>query len=119
MFEVRSSPVEGRGLFARGYVSAGGVIGVFHLLMLPADELQALRATRVYHYVFDTGEDADGWQTCGLALGEISFCNHSAAANARFVVDAEARTVTLSAARAIAAGDEIFIDYEEFADEIL
>ena len=54
-----------------------------------------------------------------VAFGEISMCNHSRKANADFTIDASARTVTLTARQAIAPDDEILIDYEEFADEII
>jgi len=117
--EVRTSPLHGRGLFAAAEIPEGAVIGVYPLLILSHEDTEAIKATRVYHYVFYVDEREDGAMRAAVAFGEISMCNHSAAANAEFVVDAAAQTVRLSARTALAAGDEILIDYEEFADEAL
>jgi hypothetical protein len=69
--------------------------------------------------VFYVDENADGEMRAAVAFGEISMCNHSPKANACFTVDAAAQTVTLTASQVIAPGDEILIDYEDFADEII
>ena len=117
--EVRTSPLHGRGLFACRPVPAGDVIGVYPLLILSPDDTQTLTSTRLYHYVFYVDEPAGGGMRAGVAFGEISMCNHSREANAEFMVDAQAQTVTLTARVALAAGDEILIDYQDFADEAL
>ena len=69
--------------------------------------------------LFYVDEDAAGTMRAAVAFGEISMCNHSPQANADFVVDGAAQTVTLSARHALQPGDEILIDYEEFAEEII
>lgn len=114
--EVRQSPYHGRGLFASVPFGAGEVIGTYPLLVLSASDTAALRDTRLYHYVFHVDEDDTGAMRAAIAFGAISMCNHSSDANADFVVDAEAQTVTLTSRTAIPAGTEILIDYEEFAD---
>ncbi len=115
--EVRTSPLHGRGLFASGQIAAGTVIGVYPLLVLSHEDTAHLKATRLYHYVFYVDERADGAARCAVAFGEISMCNHSPAANAGFEVDPDAAEVVLMASRDIAPGEEILIDYEDFADE--
>ncbi len=117
--EVRTSPLHGRGLFAATEIPEGAEIGVYPLLILSPEDTEALKVTRLYHYVFYVDERADGAMRAAVAFGAISMCNHDPAANAEFVVDAAAQTVTLSARTVIPAGDEILIDYEEFADEAL
>ena len=117
--EVRTSPLHGRGLFASGRIAAGSVIGVFPLLILSHEDTAHLKATRLYHYVFYVDERDDGAARCAVAFGEISMCNHSPQANADFSVDAAAETVTLTTRIALKAGDEILIDYEDFADEAI
>ncbi|MGA1341791.1 MAG: SET domain-containing protein-lysine N-methyltransferase [Hyphomonas sp.] len=117
--EVRTSPLHGRGLFACSPVRAGDVIGVYPMLILSPEDTGTLKPTRLYHYVFYVDEPDGGGMRAGVAFGEISMCNHSPEANADFKVDAEAQTVTLTARVALAAGDEILIDYQDFADEAL
>jgi uncharacterized protein len=117
--EVKDSPFHGRGLFAARAIAPGATIAVYPLLVLSAQDTDAVRATLLHHYVFYVDENADGEMRAAVAFGEISMCNHSPKANAGFTVDVCAQTVTLTASRAIAPGDEILIDYEDFADEII
>ncbi|MDP1555886.1 MAG: SET domain-containing protein-lysine N-methyltransferase [Hyphomonas sp.] len=117
--EVRTSPLHGRGLFASAPIPKGAVIGVYPLLILSPEDVERLKATRLYHYVFHVDEREDGATRAAVAFGEISMCNHSPAANAGFEVDAGAAQVTLTATRDIAEGAEILIDYEDFADEAI
>ena len=116
---VRSSAIEGRGLFATRLLDPGELVGEYHLLMLTASETRQIKKTIIHHYVFDAGVDGAGDQLTALALGEISFCNHSANANADFKVDMDTKTVTLIARHTIKRDEEILIDYEDYADEIL
>ena len=117
--EVRTSPLHGRGLFASVPLPAGAEIGTYPLLVLSHEDTETLKATRLYHYVFYVDERADGAMRAAVAFGEISMCNHSRDANAEFAVDAGAQTVRLTARTALKAGDEILIDYEEFAEEAI
>lgn len=117
--EVQTSPLHGRGLFASVEIPAGALIGAYPLLILSHEETEALKATRLYHYVFHVDERNDGMTRAAVAFGVISMCNHSTEANAAFHVDADRQEVTLTARRAIQAGEEILIDYEDFADEAL
>jgi SET domain-containing protein len=117
--EVKTSPLHGRGLFASSDIPAGALLGVYPLLILSHKDTEQLKSTRVYHYVFYVDEREDGAVRAAVAFGEISMCNHSPQANADFYVDAAAETVTLTTRVALKAGDEILIDYEDFADEAI
>lgn len=117
--EVRTSPLHGRGLFASTGIPAGALIGIYPLLILSHEDTARLKATRVYHYVFYVDEREDGAMRAAVAFGNISMCNHSRQPNSGFIVDAEAETVTLTSLVALSEGDEILIDYEDFADEVL
>lgn len=117
--EVKTSPLHGRGLFASTDIPAGALLGVYPLLILSHEDTEQLKSTRVYHYVFYVDERGDGAVRAAVAFGEISMCNHSPQANADFYVDAAAETVTLTTRVALKAGDEILIDYEDFADEAI
>jgi hypothetical protein len=117
--EVRTSPLHGRGLFASGRIPEGAEIGVYPLLILSTDDTEQLKTTRLYHYVFYVDETAGGAVRCAVAFGDISMCNHSVDPNAGFDIDADARTVTLTALSDIAPETEILIDYEDFAEQAL
>ena len=54
-----------------------------------------------------------------LAMGPVSFCNHSAEPNCDFAVDADAGELTLIARRPIAQNEEITIDYGDYAEKIV
>lgn len=117
--EVKTSPLHGRGLFASTDIPAGALIGVYPLLILSHEDTEHLKATRLYHYVFYVDERADGAMRAAVAFGNISMCNHSRDANSDFIVDAASETVTLTTRVALQEGDEILIDYEDFADEAI
>lgn len=117
--EVRNSPLHGRGLYAAEPFRKGRTIGVYPLLILSVADTKRLSKTRLYHYVFFVDEDDKGQMRAAVAFGMISMCNHSNAPNASFLVDPVNAVVTLRAARAIKAGEEILIDYEDFAEKAI
>lgn len=117
LVEVKQSPLHGRGLYAAMPVPSGTTIGTYPVLILDAEDTAALKPTRLYHYVFYVDETADGAMRAAVAFGPISMCNHSQTPNAAFSVDPADATVTLIASRDIAAGEEILIDYGDFAAE--
>lgn len=117
--EVKTSPLHGRGLFASTDIPAGALLGVYPLLILSHEDTELVKPTRLYHYVFYVDERDDGAVRAAVAFGKISMCNHSPNANADFFVDPEAETVTLTSRIALKTGDEILIDYEDFADEAI
>ena len=117
--EVKQSPLHGRGLYAAVTIPAGTPIGTYPILILSTEDTAQLKGTRLYHYVFFVDETADGAIRAAVAFGPISMCNHSRSANAAFRVDAVDATVTLAAVRDVAAGEEILIDYEDFAEEAI
>lgn len=115
--EVKQSPLHGRGLYAVASVPSGTIIGTYPVLILSEADTTQLKQTRLYHYVFYVDETSEGEMRAAVAFGPISMCNHSAAPNAAFSVDASDASVTLTACRDITAGDEILIDYGDFAAE--
>lgn len=117
LVEVKQSPLHGRGLYAAAQVSAGTQLGTWPILILTEEDTARLKSTRLYHYVFYVDENADGAMRAAVAFGAISMCNHGTDPNAGFEVTAADATVTLTATKNLAAGDEILIDYGDFAAE--
>ncbi|MEZ5937095.1 MAG: SET domain-containing protein-lysine N-methyltransferase [Hyphomonadaceae bacterium] len=120
MLEVRSSPIHGRGVFAAAPIAKNDVFHVAHLLVFDSDQTQAVNATTLGCYVFhvEDNPNGDGTSLTGLAMSPISFINHSRTANAAFEVDAANRTIRFIAQRDIAQGEELTIDYGDFAARI-
>lgn len=119
LLSVRTSPVHGRGLYCQTDMKKQARIGAFPVLILSRDDSASIKSTRLFHYVFHVDDDAQGRPRYAVAFGAISMCNHSPDANADFRVDADAEQVILTARRAIRAGEEIYIDYGDFADTAL
>lgn len=106
---VRMAPGMGRGVFASRAIRAGEVLGEFHTIRLPANEVAAARGSTLSQFWFE--DDADG--SAFLVLGWIELINHSSTPNAdrSWRASAEGEVVTLYATHAIAAGEQLFIDY--------
>ena len=120
MIEVRSSAIHGRGVFAAEAIPAGSLFHVAELLIVDSAEHDALQGTLFRHYVFYVDDDPSGGErdVTGLAMSPISFINHSRSANAAFRVDGAARQIAFTATADIAAGEEITIDYGDFAEKL-
>lgn len=119
LLSVQSSPVHGRGLYCLNDVEQGAQIGAFPILILSPDDSASVVPTRLYHYVFHVDENEVGRPRYAVAFGAISMCNHSADPNAEFRVEPAAEQVILTARRKVCAGEEICIDYGDFAGTAL
>lgn len=119
MLEIRRSPVHGHGCFAALAIGAGEVVARTRILVLAPEETELVRRTSLRHYIFyvKDGPNPDGPFRSALAMGPVSFCNHSADANCSFAVDET--ELVLTARRPIGAGEEITIDYGDYAQEII
>lgn len=98
---------KGRGLVAAASVRAGELLEAAPVIPLRGDELGP-RTHGIFSYPFDW---PDPPYVEAVALGLISLINHGLPANADWELDIPARTIRLLAARDIAAGEEITIDY--------
>jgi SET domain-containing protein len=103
---VGPSPGRGRGVFASRPFAPGECIERAPVLVLPRAELEPLRRTLLDSYWFWWDEAHNA-----CALGYASLYNHQCPANARFAPDAARAEIVFTAARAIAAGEEITINY--------
>ena len=103
---VAESELHGMGVHARRAIDEGEVIERCPVLVLPAEDLDALAETSLAGYWFDwTDGDA------ALALGYGSLYNHSFTPNARYFHEHDEGTVVYVALRDIAADEEITINY--------
>lgn len=117
---VGASRVHGKGAFTSRRIAAGECFHTAPLFIFGCEDAPHVARTRAAHYVFYISDcpETPGLEVTGLALSAISFVNHARPANTTFVVDPAAGTVSFTAARVIDAGEEIFIDYGDFAERL-
>jgi SET domain-containing protein len=120
MIEVRVSAIHGRGAFALANIRPGSPFHLAHLLVFPCSQWETIQETLTAHYVFHVEDCPDHPErsSLGLAMSPMSFVNHSRTPNAGFQVNVRSQTITFTALRAIAAEEEITIDYGDFAEKL-
>ena len=96
----------GRGVFATRPFAAGEVIEVAPALTFPREIVEPLRGTRLddYQFWWDDEENA-------IAFGCASIYNHACPSNARYERDRPRKLLVITAARDIAPGEEVTINY--------
>lgn len=105
---VAYSETHGKGVFAARDIDEGEVIEVCPVILFPKEQLANIRQTVLDDYYFDWGDEAAWYALC---LGYGSLYNHSYNPNAEYGMDFEAQTIDFYCIRRIAAGEEIFINY--------
>jgi uncharacterized protein len=108
--EIRDDPLKGRGVFAAVPIAAGTLIEAAPVIIVPAAECPLLDRTILHDYYFHWDGDPDGGRGA-VALGLVALCNHSRRPRARVRRNLAQGTLDLVALVAIAAGDEVTIDY--------
>lgn len=103
---VGSSPGRGRGVFAARAFAADEVIERAPVIVFPRADVRPLAGTLLDDYWFWWDDEHNA-----AALGCGSLYNHDCPANARFERDRDGRMLVFTAARAIAVGEEITINY--------
>jgi SET domain-containing protein len=112
--EVRESPIHGKGCYALEPIAEGAFIIEYTGELIPAAEAYRREndPARSGIYTFWTGDE---WAIDGYREGNAArFINHSCAPNCDYRI--ESRRVLIYAARDIAAGEELSIDYSFGAD---
>lgn len=103
---VAESSGRGRGVFATRAFAKDEVLERAPVLVISRAIVRPLEGTRLDDYWFWWDDEH-----LALALGCGSLYNHRCPANARFVRDFDAKLMTYLAARDIAPGEEITINY--------
>lgn len=104
----------GRGVFTAEPLEKDTIIEISPVIVMSSTERLHLDQTLLHDYIFEWGEDA---QVC-MALGYVPVYNHSYASNCEYEMDYDEETITVRTMRPIAAGEELFINYNgEWNDE--
>jgi uncharacterized protein len=105
---VAPADAMGRGVFTSEPIAAGTVIEIAPVIVMSGTDRLHLDKTLLHDYIFEWG---DNQERCCMALGSIPMYNHSYASNCDYEMDFDAETITVTTMRAIAAGEELFINY--------
>lgn len=115
---IANRGTRGRGVVADTPIAAGDLVERSPVLIIPDADRDATDDTIVFTYVFmwehDTVEE-DLYRHRGraaIALGYTSLLNHSHDPNCVFIRHIDDLAIDLVAARQIAVGEELTIDYQ-------
>lgn len=98
----------GRGVFTSEDIDEGAIIEASPVIVMTAEERKLLDRTLLHDYIFEWGENYD---QCCMALGYVAVYNHSYASNCEYEMDFDADIISIKTMRKIAAGEELFINY--------
>jgi len=111
---VAPSEQRGRGVFALEPIEANETIEISPVLVLSVAERAKAEETMLYNYIFEWGEN---FELGALGMGYISIYNHSYQANCIYEMDFEHELMQIKTLRKIAAGEELFINYNASPDD--
>ncbi|WP_116106929.1 SET domain-containing protein [Lewinella sp. IMCC34191] len=111
---VRPSPLGGRGVFTAQDIAAGTIVELAPVIVLSSQDRAVIHATGLHDYYFLW--DVDG---AAIALGYGSLYNHASEGNLDFEMDYDYDQIRFVAARNVAAGDELLINYVAGGGETL
>lgn len=94
-------------MFARKAIGEGHVVEVAPVIVVPADEIEALEATSLRDHWYGWTDDGDA----AIAMGHASFYNHADDPTCRYEAADDQDSLVVIARRAVAAGEELTIDY--------
>lgn len=105
---IVSSPGRGRGVFTTEDLAAGTLVEVAPVIVMSKGDRAWLDKTLLHDYIFEWGVHKD---QCCMALGYVPVYNHSYRSNCEYEMDYEQEVISIRTVQAIAAGEELFINY--------
>jgi SET domain-containing protein len=103
---VAPSELGGKGVFTGQTIEKGSVIELAPVIVLSAQDREAIHQTRLHDYYFQWDGDR-----AAIALGLGSLYNHDESPNADFILDYEFKQIRFTSIRKIKAGEEIRTNY--------
>ena len=98
----------GRGVFTKLAIAADTVIEIAPVIVMSAADRKLIDQTLLHHYIFEWGDERTD---CCMALGYVPVYNHSYRSNCEYEMNFEQQIITVKTVRDIAAGEELFINY--------
>ena len=105
---IAETPGRGRGIFTSDDISADTVIEIAPVIVMSREDRVLLDQTLLHDYIFEWGEQKD---KCAMALGYVPLYNHANNSNCEYGMNYEDETITITTKRNVAAGEELFINY--------
>lgn len=105
---VAGAKNKGRGVFTIDELDAGLLIETAPVIVMQQAERTLLDQTLLHDYIFEWGEKKS---ECCMALGLVPLYNHSYQANCEYEMDFKKQLISVKTIRKIAAGEELFINY--------
>lgn len=105
---IAPSGNRGRGVYTTEDLAKGTLIEVAPVIVMGKDDRRLLDQTLLHDYIFEWGGDR---QQCCMALGYVPVYNHSYQSNCEYEMDYEQALISIKTVRFVAAGDELFINY--------
>lgn len=120
---IHSTEAKGRHIICSAFIPAGRVIGQIPVVVVPQSEVERLRETMLFNYVFEWDPEerykvsndltqCDARYHQGVALGLISLCNHSHTPNSDYEFDYGGNSLVWRALQDIQEGEEVTIHYK-------
>lgn len=106
---IGATKEKGRGVFCYHALTAGEIIEVAPVIVMSEHDRKLLDQTLLHDYIFEW--TPDGASMCCMALGYVPIYNHSYQSNCEYFMDYESQTIAIKTMRAIAAGEELTINY--------
>ena len=104
---VAESALGGRGVFAAEAMAAGEVVEVAPVIVFPAEERDLLEASSLRDHWYGWTDDGDA----AVAFGHASFYNHADDPTCEYEAHEVLDALVVRLRRAVAAGEELTIDY--------
>lgn len=103
----------GRGVYTSEPLDEDTIIEVAPVVVMSADDRVHLDKTLLHDYIFEWGDNGE----VIMALGYAPVYNHSYTSNCEYEMNYEDSTIAIRTVRAIAAGEELFINYNGSWDD--
>ena len=100
---------KGRGIFTKKALAADELLEIAPVIVMDAAARILLDQTLLHDYIFEW--QPEGSSQCCMAMGYVPVYNHSYTSNCEYFMDYEAQTMSIKTVRAIAAGEELTINY--------
>jgi len=106
---IQEIGAKGRGIFTRKALMADEILEISPVIVMDAAARALLDQTLLHDYIFEW--QPEGASQCCMAMGYVPVYNHSYTSNCEYFMDYEARTMSIKTVRAVAAGEELTINY--------
>jgi SET domain-containing protein len=111
--QVKSSEVaDGNGVFTLKDFKKGEIIEICPAIFVPIEQFKLIEQTKLFYYFFEYTNIE-----FAIVLGYGSIYNHSYLPNAQYRFNYRKRVMVVRAIRSIKMGEEIFFNYNFYADD--